>query len=1643
MQRLAEICIRRPIFATMLIMALVVVGIAAYQKLGVDRIPSVDLPTVSVRTSLPGAAPADIEAEIADEIEAAVNTVEGLSELRSISVNGSSIIVATFQLSRDIDSAAQDVRDRVQGVMRALPDEVDNPIVSKFDNDSSPVLTLALAADRPLRELTELADKQVKVQIERASGVGAVNLQGGLERAIRIEVDPERLSAYGLAITTVRDAVARQNTNVPGGNLTSSAQEQTLRTMGRLDSPQAFEDLVITTLDGVPIRLRDIATVEDGTREQRNLARLNGVPSVILEVRRQSGANAIQVIEGVKANLAKIRGNLPSDVRIEILRDQSTYIYSALHEINIHLVLGSLLACAVVLMFMRSWRSTIIAGVAIPTSVVSTFGMMWLLDFTLNSVTMLALVLMVGIVIDDAIVVLENIFRFIEEKGLPPMEAAREATQEIGLAVLATTLSLVVIFVPVSFMSSISGRFLFQFGITAAVSVMVSLLVSFTLTPTMSARLLKRESGPHQGDAHSRSGLYGRLERLYLGALAFCLRHRLLVTGLALAIMASSMPLYGIVKQEYLPSDVDEGEFELGITAPLAAGLGAMDQAIRLIDQDLRSIPGVELVLLQAGGGFIGGVNGGSGYVKITPHEKRTFSFVRLWRELLNGTPTKAFEGNFSQRDIMMEARKKLRKYKDLRISVRNIPSFNIGGGNWDIDLSIRGPDLDALYRYGEELKSRAEALGGIVDADTTLKLDKPELRVVIDRERAADLGVKTADIANALRLMIGGDDEVSRFRDEALNDNYDVQLRLMETYRNRPEVLKQLYVPRSAENGGGLVRLENVVTFEEVKSPSRIDRLDRQRLISLRAGVGPGYALADRIEALKGQIDEMKLPVNYSTRIMGKGRELEKTFNEFLWAFLLSVIFMYMILASQFESLKHPFTILLSLPLSVPFALLSLWLTENSLNLYSALGILVLFGVVKKNSILQVDHMNKLRDSGMEQTQAILQANRDRLRPILMTTLALVAGMLPLWLGTGPGAEERRAIAVVVIGGQSLSLLLTLLVTPVVWSLLEELKLKRTQATQAAVAGAAMLLFTVGPLHAATSEPSSSAQLTPSTPSTPAASETSASGPVNSPAQSVQGTDLPLSSEGLKGLENDDGAPRLTQEPLLQDLNPRPVPPLPKLSRPGVENQPVYKLSLQDAIQRALQDNLTLRQAAADVKRLEGTVMSLEGAYDPVVGLAPTLTHAHTPALSTLSAIDGADTLQSTEVGLTPSLTKSFKNTGGTYQVYYTNELSVTSSASTQLSPAYGSTLGVVVQQPLARDLRVDRTRRDLAQQGHALQDAQNTLERLKLDVTLAVQRAWWELVYARKEQQNRLISLELVREQLRLTEARIQAGSTSPLERAEVDLERSSREAQLLVATQAVTVAENALKRLLLPGAGDPVWQRPLEPVERLGESTTLPPLEALLKQAERLRPELKTLQYQAQSLDVELRYQQNQLLPRVDLVTRLEATGVAGTPLLAEGETSTVPTRWVGGAGDAVGQMLTLGTHGVQVGMGITFPLGQRAAKGGLMQVSAQAERLAATREQVYQTLLAEVRDAYQTAEVLRQSVLLSREGLRAAELQLAGERQLYEQGRSTLFLVLQRVEAVSRARTQVLRAEADHQLARASLARAAGGPLPPQP
>lgn len=1009
MQKLAELCIERPVFATMLIFALTFIGAYAYNILGVDLFPKVDFPTITVTTTLRGSSPEEVETEITKKIEEAVNPLPGIDELRSVSTEGVSQVFITFVLERNVDQAAQDVRDKVNGVLGDLPKDIDPPIIEKLDPDAVPVMSIAISAKRSAREITEIADKKIKQAIESLSGVGQVRFIGDRKRQIQVWLDTQKLTAYNLTVPQVETAIASQNLELPGGRIDQGSREQVVRTLGRISNTADFNKIIVATINNSPVRLSDIGYIEDGIEEPRTMARLDGKEAIILEVRKQSGNNTLQVVANVKERLEEIERLLPPDFKIQIIRDQSRFIKGSFEAIKEHLILGGFLAALVVLLFLRNFRSTIIAAIAIPTSIVSTFALMYYMNFTLNQMTMLALVLSVGIVIDDAIVVLENIYRFMEEKQMSPLQAAREATNEIGLAVMATTLSLIIIFLPVAFMGGIVGRFMQSFGLTAAFAIGVSLLVSFTLTPMLSARFLKVSKNAHA----KQSFFYSLIERSYMALLRFCMRFRLLVIVVSIIITLTMVPLFQKVGKDFITQD-DTSDFQVDVRAPEGYSLTATAERLTQIETELRAITGVTSLLTTIGGDSQRNPNSATIYVKIVDVTQR----------------------KYPQADVMEKARRLMAKHKDLRASVAYIAAFSSSAmKNADIQYSLRGPNLAQLTIYSQKIIDYARTIPGVVDLDNSLIAGKPEARISIDRERAADLGVKISDIASTIRTLIGGNDQVSNYREG--EDRYDVQVRAQLKDRNKVEALLLLTVPSTKL---GSVRLDQVIRLEESTGPAQIDRYNRQRQVVISGNIERGQSLGPVLELINANVAKMKFSPEYQYGVQGRSRELGRAARNFLIAFVLSFAFMYMVLAAQFESFLDPITILLSLPLSVPFALLSLIMFNQTLNIFSALGILMLFGVVKKNSILQIDHANQLRSRGLSTYDAVLRACQDRLRPILMTTIALVAGMLPMALGQGPGSASRRSVAIIVIGGQSLCLLLTLLVTPVTYSLFDSL---------------------------------------------------------------------------------------------------------------------------------------------------------------------------------------------------------------------------------------------------------------------------------------------------------------------------------------------------------------------------------------------------------------------------------------------------------------------------------------------------------------------------------------------------------------------------------------------------------------------------
>ena len=1052
MQWLAEICVRRPVFATVIILALSVIGFFGYTKLGTDRFPKVDFPIVTVVLQQDGASPEEMETEVVDKVEEAVNTVSGIDQLQSTSYEGYAVVSVTFQLEKNIDVAAQEVRDKVNGITNNLPTDLKPPVIDKVDTDASAIIEYALSAPGNIRDTTEYADKTLRRQLESINGVGQVNLIGGRKRQVNLWIDPDKLRAYNLSPIDLQRTLEAQNLQVPGGIVDQNTRELTLRTYGRVPASDEFGGIVIKKNGDTPIRISDVARVEDSVEDPTTVATLNGNPTVILSIQKQSGNNTVATIDAIKERIATIKKTLPPGYDLRVTRDQSDYIKASTSAVKEHLILGSILAAIVVFVFLLNFRTTIISAIAIPTSIVSTFGLMWFMGFTLNGLTLLALTLSVGIVIDDAIVVLENIYRFIEEKGMNPFEAAIEGTREIGLAVLATTLSLIAIFLPVAFMTGIVGRFLNSFGLTMAFAIFISLIVSFTLTPMLASRWLKKpkqkgtgnreqgignaasptadnmpigveqEGGLHAGaDGHSAGGsskespFFKPIDRVYTWFLKAAMKRRWIVVVISILTFLSIGVIGPKVPFNFLPED-DESQFQINMRAPEGTSLEATKQlGSRVVDQ-VRQMKGIDYAVLTIGN-----------------NQQKTRNLLEIYVKML---PTDKRPG-YSQQDAMQAARDTIMpRYGNVRGSVSPVAAISGAGPNSAVSYTISGPDLAVLQDVSIKAVQQMKSVPNLIDPDSNLVVGQPELGVRIDRKKTADLGVSVSDIANALRLAVGGA-KVSDYNEGG--EQYEVHVRSELPFRQDEDKIGQLTVP-STVSPTGSVTLTDVVTFTHGVGPSQIVRLNRQRQVTLSANVRSGAGAAQVQAGVADIVKKLNLPPNYLTGVTGNSREQAKAFIAFLGAFSLGIIFMYLILAAQFESWVHPLTILIALPLTLPFALISMLIFHLSLNLFSILGILVLFGVVKKNGILQVDHMNQLRARGMSRYDAIIAANRDRLRPILMTSVAFVVGLFPLVLSNGTGAGTNRNIGYTVIGGQTLSLLLTLLATPVFYSLFDDI---------------------------------------------------------------------------------------------------------------------------------------------------------------------------------------------------------------------------------------------------------------------------------------------------------------------------------------------------------------------------------------------------------------------------------------------------------------------------------------------------------------------------------------------------------------------------------------------------------------------------
>lgn len=1011
-----SIFIKRPVLTIMCSLALVILGLMAYSGMGVGLYPNMDVPYVLVQTTLSGASSEEMETSVSKIIEESVNQIEGIDELSSTSTEGVSLVMIKFDMDKDRDVAAQEVRDKVDLVTNDLPDGTDAPIIMKLDADAISVLNVVVSGDRDIIDLTEIAKKKVKENIENTRGVGSVTIVGGREREVHVIVNPFKLYSLGLPITAVKSALQDQNVETPGGRVEQQHQEYTLRVLGRIDNVPAFNDIFVAKKNGTAIKISDIGYAEDSGEYDRESTYLNGRRAVTLEVKKQSGTNTLAVIQGVKDKLEQIKPTLPKDINISLMLDQSGTIRASVNTVLEHLILGGILAGIMVLIFMGSLRSTFIAFLAMPISIIGSFLFMNMMGFTIDSMTLLGLTVAVGIVIDDAIVMLENIYRHMEKYNKTPMQAALDGSREITSTVIATTLSILVIFLPLAYMSGIVGRVVSSYGMTVVFAIALSGIVALTLTPMLCAKMLKKTEGKSKLDTFV-DNINDSLIDVYIPMLNWSIHHRKTMVLLSVLCILSMFPMLKIVGGEFFPQE-DSGKIQINVEAPVGTSYPDTQRILMQLENDVRRMPYVKDVLISAGVGensFSDSNPSNQGHVRFeledrkTRHGITTSKYLELTREMM-------------------------KKYEGLKTSSYIVSDGP--GGRKDLEYRISGPDLDKLTEYGNAILDKLRQDPRFIDLDLSLDLAKPEYRVVINREKAHDLGVNVTDIASALRTMVGGEDEVTKYKEG--DELYEVRIRVGEEYRDTKEAVSALMVPANINGQETIVRLDSVATIEEGYGPSQIDRYNRQREITVEANLN-GIDTRSAMGIIQQAYDSLDASNEYSGGTSGSAKEMGRMFQSFILAFVLAFLFKYMILAAQFENYSHPVAIIVSLPLTIPFAVFSLLVTGQTLNIYSLLGLFMLIGVVSKNAILQTDYTDQLRARGYGRTNAILQANRVRLRPILMTTLTLVVGVVPMLISNGEGAESRRSLAIVIVGGQALSLLITLLMTPVTYILMDE----------------------------------------------------------------------------------------------------------------------------------------------------------------------------------------------------------------------------------------------------------------------------------------------------------------------------------------------------------------------------------------------------------------------------------------------------------------------------------------------------------------------------------------------------------------------------------------------------------------------------
>ena len=1008
--QISAIAISRPVFATMVVMAMIVFGLVAYSRIGVDLFPAVEFPVVTVNVIYEGSDPETMETDVAEPLEEAINTISGIKSLKSESSTGMTLILVEFQLSRNIDVATQDVRDKVTSIRANLPQGIEQPIIEKFDPDSAPILSVSFSGPVSIRELTKYADDVIKPRIEGVNGVGSVSIIGGREREVRIWLRVDDLQRHHVTADEVIAAIEKENLEYPGGRIETNDRELVVKTKGRLKSPADFEKIVVSTIGLVPVRLVDVATVEDGMEDFRTLSRLNGQRAVSLEVRRQSGENMLAVARGVKKRLEAFRDELPQGFEMTLTQDLSRFVTDSVNETQTGLLLGGCLAIVVILAFLRSWRGALVAAVTIPTTIITTYALMWASGFTLNIMSLLALSISVGMVIDDSIVVLENAYRQMEQ-GKNRRQAAFDGISEIGFAVIATSLAIVAVFVPVAFMDGLIGRFFVEFGLTVTFAVIVSTFVAIWLSPMLCSRVLKVV--PQHGWAFNVvEKLFLGIEAVYGRLLRWALKRRILVAALAVGVFIGSVMLLPFVGTEFAPEQ-DEAQFRVQVETPLGSSIDRTSRIIAEIERRLWSLPYVTNLYTTIGSGQQDRVNYGAVLVQLPDKSERSLT----------------------QHELMAMARDVVADLSHTKISVEYIPRVSGGGFRAaPIQYNLRGGDIDELEKIGIQMTERLGKIPGIVDVNLTYDSSKPEVAIWPDRERAADLGVSVETMGKAVQSLIGGR-QISTFEDAG--KMIDVRIRLAEGDRDRAEAIAALPVRTRSQE---LVEFRSLAHVEEGTGPVQIDRENRMRQVTVMANLEKSKPLGAAINDVLAIEQEIGLPSGVTTAFTGAADLMEETFGSMIFALVLAIVLIYMVLASQFESFVHPLTIMVSVPLSVGGALGALALTGLTLNIFSMIGMVMLMGLVTKNAILLVDYTNLLRrQQGIEKHEALLIAGPVRLRPILMTTFSTIAGMLPIALGMGAGSESRQPMGACVIGGLLTSTLLTLVVIPVVYSLLDD----------------------------------------------------------------------------------------------------------------------------------------------------------------------------------------------------------------------------------------------------------------------------------------------------------------------------------------------------------------------------------------------------------------------------------------------------------------------------------------------------------------------------------------------------------------------------------------------------------------------------